>query len=59
MICYKDKTFCGFHKDCGVDCDRALTNDVVKLAKTMGLLICQFVDKPECFRSGGTLNADK
>jgi hypothetical protein len=53
---YKDKTFCGFYKECanGENCDRALTPEVEKNAKEWwggdDAPICQFIDKPECFK---------
>lgn len=49
MLCYRDKTFCSFYKDCKKECDRALTEDVKKKAKDFGLGVCQYVDKPECW----------
>ena len=54
MLCYKDKTFCGF-QECRdfCKCDRALTKWVKKQAKAwMGedAPICQFAEKPECFK---------
>lgn len=51
MLCYKDKTFCGF-KECknfGKNCDRSLTDEVKKEARKFGLLISQFTDRPGCF----------
>ena len=53
MICYKDMTFCPFWKKCnkGVECERALIEEVEKEAGKCGLGICQFMDKPECFES--------
>lgn len=51
MISYRDMTFCSFHEECdkGDNCFRALNEEVVDNAKNAGLLICQFMDKPECF----------
>jgi len=55
MICYHDRTYCGFHKDCKLSrrCGRALTKKILKEAKRHGLPICQFVNKPGCFRKRG------
>lgn len=52
MMCYKDKTFCGFWGECldGIKCHRALTNIVLAEAKARCLDICQYVDKPKCYR---------
>lgn len=55
MICYKDKTFCPFYKEClkGQECDRALTEGVKESAKawwgTEDAPISMFMDKPDCF----------
>jgi len=54
MMCYRDKTWCPF-SECNKfnKCDRALTEEVLKDAKTWwgsdGVPICQYVDKPDCF----------
>jgi len=52
MICYRDRTFCSFYKDCaeGNDCVRALTKDVEQKSIKIGLGVCQFMEKPECFK---------
>ena len=52
MICYKDKTFCGFWMQCQdyILCGRALTQAVEERANKAGLPICQFTDKPDCFK---------
>lgn len=60
MLCYQDRTFCSFYKKCkeGNNCAIALTKEIFKCAKkwsnevvkTDDVLICQFVDKPECFK---------
>ena len=52
MICYKDMTFCSFWEKCkkGEDCSRALTQKVEFDAKKFGLGICQFLEKPKCFK---------
>ena len=42
MLCYMDMTFCG-EKSCanfGKDCDRSLTEDVVRKAAEFKLNIC-------------------
>lgn len=58
MICYKDKTFCNFYKECkiGKNCARAFTDIVEEKAKIWSktytpdeMLVCFFVDKPDCF----------
>lgn len=51
MICYKDKTFCSFFKECskGHDCHRALTIDVINNALKSNLPVCEFSNKPDCF----------
>ena len=55
MISYKDKTFCNSYKQCkyGDICDRALTLKIEKQAKEFGLGICQYINKPECFKEKG------
>jgi hypothetical protein len=52
MICYKDMTFCSFYQECkkGGQCNRAETPDVIYNAKASNLLICEFIEKPSCFR---------
>jgi len=61
MICYKDKTFCTFYKECkfGDECDRALTPEVEHDAElwwndSEGISesstpICIYSDEPKCF----------
>lgn len=55
MICYADKTFCGFYKGCkkGKDCSSALTPEVRILADVWwgkaGAPISVYARKPECF----------
>ena len=55
MICYRDMTFCSFWRECAQDrhqqgaCGRALTPEVEKRAKEIGLPISRFMDKPDCF----------
>ncbi len=51
MICYRDKTFCPFWKNCklGEKCKRKLTKQIEKEAKDFGLPIMVYIDKPECF----------
>lgn len=62
MICYKDMTFCTYHRTCihGKGCDRALTKQVWTdaqdwwtnfmrdLRKHGDAPICQYAEKPEC-----------
>ena len=51
MLCYGDMTFCSYYEDCAkTDCPRALTDDIQYKAQAHGLPICQFVDKPLCWR---------
>ncbi len=51
MICYLDMTFCSFYQECEkYDCPRALTPEVKKRAEKIGLPICQFIEKPDCFK---------
>lgn len=55
MICYKDKTFCPYYKDCldGTICAIALTEKVIEDAKKWwggeGAPIAQFSRKPDCW----------
>lgn len=55
MICYRDKTFCSFWKDCklGSECHRAYTSEVHKAAERWwngdDPPICFYVDIPKCF----------
>lgn len=48
---YKDMTFCKFYKECknGDSCRRALTDEVVRKADELELMISRFVNKPKCF----------
>ena len=56
MLCYHDKTFCPFYKECGQGdgCSSALTDKVKKDAlKWLGSSdapIMEFSSKPECFK---------
>jgi len=51
MLCYKDMTFCPFWEDCikQIDCPRCLNDNVLANAERVGLPICRFVEKPDCF----------
>ena len=53
MICYRDMTFCDFHKDCknGGICSRSLTKEVKEKADKFRLPICQFISKPTCWEA--------
>lgn len=57
MMCYRDRTFCSFNKECsaGDKCEIALTDKVKSDAEKWwgkpDAPICEFVDKPECFKS--------
>lgn len=55
MMCYKDRTYCQFWKECkfGNGCHRALTKEVEELAPQCGLQISRFVSKPDCFKEKG------
>jgi hypothetical protein len=50
MMCYRDRTYCPFLECEETDCDRKKTQQIVDAASRAGLLICQFVDKPDCFK---------
>lgn len=55
MICYKDKTYCGYYKFCqdGNLCHRALTPEVRAAAIVwMGkdAPICVYWERPDCYR---------
>lgn len=51
MIEYRDMTFCPFWEDCmeGKTCMRALTQEIIKDAQRVGLPICQYLEKPDCW----------
>jgi hypothetical protein len=51
MVVYRDMTFCSFHEHCkdGKTCQRAMTDEVMKKANEIGLPICRFTNKPDCF----------
>ena len=55
MMCYRDRTFCGFYSTCkkGDNCAIALTPEIIENAnKWWGgpdAPICSFVDHPSCF----------
>ena len=52
MLSYRDMTYCPFYKECMMDanCYQALTEEVNEAARNAGLPICQFMDKPACFK---------
>lgn len=57
MLSYKDMTFCAYtdckffkYNDPYKQCFRALTKKVIEDANKLNLPICQFADKPECFK---------
>lgn len=61
-MCYKDKTWCNFYKDC-VDskkCHRVLTDkeklQAIKWWGSEDFLICYLTDKPKCFNNGVSNN---
>jgi hypothetical protein len=55
MMCYKDRTFCTYWKECksGEKCPSALTDDVRSGAKKWwgsdDAPIAMYIDKPQCF----------
>ena len=55
MMCYRDRTYCTFWKECklGPECSRALTSEVEEAAHKWwggeGAPISTYVDKPKCF----------
>jgi hypothetical protein len=51
MLCYRDRTFCRFWKDCkrGDVCIRKLTDEVIDKATAISLPICEYNEKPDCF----------
>jgi len=51
MICYRDKTFCPFWKDCesGEKCKIKFTEQIEKDAEEFGLPVMVYTEKPECF----------
>ena len=53
MLCYMDKTFCGYYRTCskGGSCHRALTEQVKESAKKAELNICVFMERPGCYKS--------
>ncbi len=55
MLCFRDMTFCPYYCDCekGSVCMRALTPSVEADAKTFGLDVCRFLERPECFVEHG------
>lgn len=57
MMCYKDRCFCTFYKECnkGHTCDKALTDKVLKEAIVWwgngdSAPIDQYTEKPDCFK---------
>jgi galactitol-specific phosphotransferase system IIB component len=56
MICYEDRTFCEYYKNCGngAGCSRALTEEVREAAKDWwghkDAPICVFAEMPTCFK---------
>jgi len=50
MYCYKDMTFCTYYKDCKDACGRSLTDKVIAEAIKYEAPICQYMEKPECFK---------
>lgn len=50
MICYRDRTYCPYYSKCNNPCDRAMTPEIVMDANMMGLPVCFFSEKQECFK---------
>ena len=52
MTCFRDRTYCPYYHECqhGYFGTRALTKDVRINAERVNLPICQFTEKPECFK---------
>jgi hypothetical protein len=52
MMCYRDRTYCDFYRDCadGAVCGRALTPGVQKLAEDAEMWISRYTDRPSCYR---------
>jgi len=52
MLCFRDRTYCSYYKNCkdGMFCKRALTQDVKVVAEKVNIPICQFLEKPDCFK---------
>ena len=51
MMCYRDRTYCGFYVNCkkANECSRCLTEDIEIIAASQHLQICQFDDPPSCY----------
>jgi len=66
MLCYRDRTFCDF-KDCDHfnDCVRAMNKEwqeqynIICNKNKFVLPVCQYVDKPECYKSKEVKNGSK
>lgn len=54
MLCYRDRTFCPYYRECakGSDCTAALTPEIEEAARRSGLLLASFLERPECFVAG-------
>ena len=52
MLCYRDRTYCPFWRECrdGETCPRALTCVVRIEADMVRLPICQWIERPECYK---------
>lgn len=61
MLCYKDKTFCTYYKQClyGSSCNRALTPEVKANAMSLLLPISRFICIPDCFEEKGGIKSEK
>jgi hypothetical protein len=61
MICYRDRTYCGFWATCknSGDCYRCLTDDVKMWAEQSGLPLCQFAEHPDCYELDGEVEYEE
>lgn len=52
MLSFRDMTFCKYYNICkrGNYCSRALTDEVIESASKSRLPICQFSEKPDCYK---------
>lgn len=58
MICYRDMTYCDYADCADLKCSRRLTDTVEKDAKLLRLPICQYAEKPDCFKEPKNIGID-
>lgn len=58
MICYRDRTWCQYSECINLKCSRRLTEAVEKAAELLRLPICQFAEKPDCFKEPENIGID-